>query len=179
MKAEIAKRRFTSKSMGAEAVEVIGAAIQDLSKQNACSPQTLVDAARNKKSPLHKYFEWNDSKAAEKYRRTQARFYMSVINVEYTTKETGTVSFRAFQPTYTGGLGKQWKPTLEIASTKQGMDELLEKARAELKTFREKYTALRTYAKAHGMLRAIDEFVAEDGDGDSTRPARRGIARLG
>jgi len=87
---------------------------------------------------------------------------MSVIYVEYTTKQTGAVSFRAFQPTYVNGLGKQWKPTLEIAATRQGMDELLDKARSELKTFREKYTALRTYAKAKHMLAAIDEFITTE-----------------
>ena len=160
--ADKAKHKLVSKHMGAEAVETIGAAIHGLSKETNCTPQTLVNAARSRSSPLHKYFEWDDQKAAEKYRVTQARFYMSVIYVEYTTKQTGAVSFRAFQPTYVNGLGKQWKPTLEIAATRQGMDELLDKARSELKTFREKYTVLRTYAKANHMLAAIDEFITTE-----------------
>ena len=32
------------------------------------SPRAIVDAAREPRSPRHKAFEWDDSKAAEKYR---------------------------------------------------------------------------------------------------------------
>jgi len=37
------------------------------------TPQEVVDAAREKDSPLHSLFEWDDSKAAEEYRKGQAR----------------------------------------------------------------------------------------------------------
>lgn len=37
------------------------------------TPRALVDAARDPDSPLHSFFEWDDSEAAEKYREMQAR----------------------------------------------------------------------------------------------------------
>ena len=37
------------------------------------SPQAIVNRARPKKSPLHPAFEWEDTLAAEAYRRDQAR----------------------------------------------------------------------------------------------------------
>ena len=36
-------------------------------------PAAVVEEARNKRSPLHRAFEWNDGKAAEKYRLLQAQ----------------------------------------------------------------------------------------------------------
>ena len=36
------------------------------------STEIVLDAARNKKHPLHKYFEWDDSIAGEKWRQSQA-----------------------------------------------------------------------------------------------------------
>lgn len=46
------------------------------------TPAAVVDAARkNKKSELHKCFEWDDSKAAEKYRLDQARYMLRMIVV--------------------------------------------------------------------------------------------------
>lgn len=36
-------------------------------------PEVVVDAARSPDSPLHGCFEWNDTKAAEEHRKSQAR----------------------------------------------------------------------------------------------------------
>ena len=38
------------------------------------SPQKVLEVARNPENPLHRYFEWDDTKAAEKYRRSQATY---------------------------------------------------------------------------------------------------------
>lgn len=42
----------------------------------------IVEFARPKNSPLHKYFEWDNDKAAEAYRLTQARHLVLSIEVE-------------------------------------------------------------------------------------------------
>lgn len=144
------------------AAEELGAAIEELGRSGSCTPQALVDAARDPESKLHKYFEWDDAKAAEQYRVTQARYYMRSINVEYVTEERGVIEMRAFVPTYVDGLGKVWKPTIELAATEDGMEELLQTARAELRAFTKKYATLRAYAAATSMLSAIDQFVAAE-----------------
>lgn len=36
------------------------------------SPETLLEEAKEEEHPLHRYFEWNDTAAAERYRLTQA-----------------------------------------------------------------------------------------------------------
>lgn len=42
-------------------------------KHKELTPEMVVAAAAAKSSPLHKFFEWNDSEAAKKYRLQQAR----------------------------------------------------------------------------------------------------------
>lgn len=154
--------RMTSRRLSQAAVEELSAAIEELVILRRCTPQALVDEARDPKSPLHKYFEWDDARAAEQYRLTQARYYMRSINVEYVIKDQGSFEMRAFVPGYVDGEGRQWKATLEIAATEDGMQQLLDAARDELRAFTKKYAALRAFAKATSMLKAIDDFVAAE-----------------
>lgn len=52
-------------------------------RDGACTPAALVEWARNPDAPLHQDFEWNDSEAAEAYRRDQARTIMNHLVVVY------------------------------------------------------------------------------------------------
>lgn len=45
------------------------------------TPQTLVNAARPKDSPLHRFYDWNDKEAAEKWRIEQAKYHLRCILV--------------------------------------------------------------------------------------------------
>ena len=49
------------------------------------NPQAIVDSAKNKKSILHGYFEWDDSEAARLYRIRQATRLLSHIEVKMIT----------------------------------------------------------------------------------------------
>ena len=44
-------------------------------------PASVVDAARDDESPLHDLFEWEDSRAAELFRQTQARHLINSIRI--------------------------------------------------------------------------------------------------
>jgi hypothetical protein len=49
------------------------AALAELERDNGrLLPDDVVEAARAADHPLHQFFDWNDSQAAEKYRRMQA-----------------------------------------------------------------------------------------------------------
>lgn len=45
-------------------------------------PASVVDAARDEKSPLHGAFEWDDTEAAQKYRLLQAQSLIRSFKVE-------------------------------------------------------------------------------------------------
>ena len=60
------------------------------------SPAVVLDAAKNEDSPLHKYFEWDDRKAAHLYRLTQAREIIGLcVLVESGAREYAYVPSRA------------------------------------------------------------------------------------
>lgn len=72
--------------------EEVGRTIEKLSKQTGgeVSPAMVVEEAKKKNSPLHNCFEWNNTKAAEKWRIHQARLLLGsiVINFEYSEAQT-------------------------------------------------------------------------------------------
>ena len=46
------------------------------------TPHQVVDTARRPASPLHRFFEWQDSVAAEKFRLSQARHVVNHLTIE-------------------------------------------------------------------------------------------------
>lgn len=61
--------------------------VNSLAKQHKgkITPQMVVAAAVNVKSPLHEYFEWDDSKAGVAHRLEQARSIIRSVRIVYTT----------------------------------------------------------------------------------------------
>jgi hypothetical protein len=71
--------------------------LQKLAQEHGqLTPEIVIDYASPQDSPLHKFFQWDDSKAAELYRLEQARGLIRRIKVEYVTEETKTVTVRAY-----------------------------------------------------------------------------------
>lgn len=57
-------------------------AIRD-ANDGVLTPEIVVDVARDPSHPLHSRFEWDDSVAAEKYRRDQAHQLIQKAKVSY------------------------------------------------------------------------------------------------
>jgi len=51
-------------------------------KQGIVKPEDLVEEARDKNSPIHNLFEWNDKKGAYEYRLQQGRSIINHIEIE-------------------------------------------------------------------------------------------------
>jgi hypothetical protein len=51
-------------------------------------PVDVVNSARSPKSPLHRYFEWNDAIAGEAYRLDQARMLIRSVRVSVIYEQT-------------------------------------------------------------------------------------------
>ena len=103
------------------------------------SPVQIVAKARNKDTELHKCFEWDDTKAAEKYRLYQARQVVCSLVFKEVEEKEDTTPRRIFHRTEnTGG----YKPLELIVKNQTEYEKLLEQARAELRTFKVKYHSL-------------------------------------
>jgi hypothetical protein len=61
-------------------------ALKALEKANGrLSPEDVVNAARNRRHPLHDDFEWDDAEAANRFRITQAALIIRSVRITVTT----------------------------------------------------------------------------------------------
>lgn len=114
------------------------------------SPQNIVDyAEEHPDSELHKCFTWDDSKAANEWRKQEARQVVRLL--VFADDETK-------QPTQIRVLQKAtdaYEPVKTIVRNNDEYAKLLARAKAELKAFRERYKQINELEK---VLEAIDEL---------------------
>lgn len=84
--------RFTEQD-----AQVIGTALRRLEDEDALEPARVVAEAKAPASPLHSYFEWDEKRAANRYRYAQAREMMRSIYV-VTRGAKGNSNIRTFIP---------------------------------------------------------------------------------
>lgn len=82
----------SSKRLDPGMAEVFGRAVEDLkARREGCSDADVVAFARHPLSPIHGMFEWDDSVAGEKYRRSQAATYIRALVVVQGARRTAPV----------------------------------------------------------------------------------------
>jgi len=72
--------------------EAVKRALQALERAGKLTAEDVVGEARKKTSPLHDFFEWDDSKAAESWRLEQARGLIRSVLVKVTTEDSRVIS---------------------------------------------------------------------------------------
>lgn len=63
--------------------EILAETLEEIREENGgkLRPQDVVDAARAEKSPLHHYFDWDDTHAAEQHRLWQSRQLIKRVRI--------------------------------------------------------------------------------------------------
>lgn len=109
---------------------------------DTCSLKAVVDFARDEKSEMHSCFEWDDSIAGDKYREIQAgkMIRLLVITRKKDDQEEEKTNIRFFVST--GNKDNTYTPTRLVVKNQTAYEELLERAYAELRTFKAKYSSL-------------------------------------
>lgn len=123
------------------------------------TPRAVVEEARPEGSKLHNVFEWDDEKAAEQYRLTQASHFIRCIVVRPMPEDKVKEPVRMYinqNPTDTGqyrsGSFINLKSALENPDSRA---VILSNAKHELRVFRSKYQRLKELAN---VFDAIDEL---------------------
>ena len=124
------------------------AALKGLSKKHGglLFPEVVVKAARPSSSPLHGYFTWDDSEAAEQHRLWEARQLLRVT-VEYVEHGGKERSYQVFCSLTSDRQEGGYRVTAQVLSNAQLRAQLLEDAREEMLTFRKRYYALTELAE--------------------------------
>ena len=150
-------------------------AIAAESPGNVLIPEKVVEHASDENSPLHKYFEWNDGKAAIEYRLAQAgalirRIKITIIRpeaedpkvIDMTVVRAPRMEASTVRK-YASPKGERKSPDnpdggystiTDVLSDPARMADMLETALSELRALREKYQVLSELA---GVWAAIDK----------------------
>lgn len=138
-------------------------------------PELVVEYAKKKNNPLHKYFSWDDSEAARLYRLQQARAvisvvvkvipgtqttvraYVSVSNDRADAKKAARVAAGKPEPDDDMEKATEYREITDVLSDEGRRRMLLADAYADLANFRRKYIVLTELA---GLFKEIDKVLA-------------------
>jgi hypothetical protein len=119
------------------------------------TPQDILDDARHDNSPLHSFFEWNDSAAAEHYRLQQARGLIRSVVAIYTQPDKPAVRARAYvhinEPS-----APHYRETSHAMSQTKTRKMVLDRAWNELKAWKSRYKDLEEFSALVGIIETID-----------------------
>lgn len=142
--------------------EVIQEEVQRLMKLHGgiLPPAAVVEAARDENSPIHDYFDWDDSVAAVNWRLQQAR---QLIRVCVQWEERGkepikhrvAVSLSEDRKAKGGG----YRLMVDVLADEELRLQLFNDARKELLRLREKYALLTELARVFEAIDSLEEAV--------------------
>lgn len=132
------------------------------------SKELFLDVSRPDDSPTHALFEWNDEKAAEKYRLQQSGRYIrdlkvTVIRQESKTKEMSVeLKNEPWKgPAYMNAGEKRigavrYSNVYDALRDDKKRNNMLQNAKSELSIFRRKYDKLNELS---GVFREVDKLI--------------------
>lgn len=125
----------------------------DINQIEEKTPQNLVDyAEEHPDCELYKCFTWDDRKAANEYRKTEARQVLRLlVYKEDTEEDEAPTTIRVLQ-----NVEQEYKPVKLIVKNNDEYKSLLKRAKAELASFRLRYKQI---AELETVLDAIDEIL--------------------
>lgn len=127
----------------------------------------VLDEAKDEASPLHKHFEWDDTAAADKYRRDQARYLIQKCKI--TLIENEPVSIRAFVSLQSDrDSGGGYRLTSEVVTDERRKQELLHDIQLTIARWTQKMHLLD--GDIADLLLQLEERIKRE-DGDEGRAA--------
>lgn len=122
------------------------------------APRHVIAAASRDGSPLHQYFEWDDTEAARKYRLSQAAYLIRAVVVVAAPDEQPFEPVRAFVCI----RGPEERPqafthVCAAMRDEELREKVIARAKKELQDWRKRYADLQAFAD---VFEAIDSLTA-------------------
>ena len=137
--------------------QVYGEYLAELSKEkkNQLTAQDVVNDARNTKSPIHDYFEWDDSMAAEKYRLEQARCLIRSIDIVVTYQGEEKPVRAIVCVEYSGR--EAYVPIQVVAKNADLRQQIIEKALSEIISWQGRYETYKELGLIFGAIKQTQQ----------------------
>ena len=120
-------------------VDVTSELLNIQSKHGMLTAEGVLKEAKKKRHPLHNHFDWDNTKAAKRWRVHQANMLISQATVTLTEHEPKTV--HAFVSIKTEE-GRQFVHTVDAINDKQILFQIFSQLHTRIKSIEEQLTAL-------------------------------------
>lgn len=117
------------------------------------TPDAVVNDAKSAKSPLHRYFEWDDKKAADRYRLEQARELIRSVKVHIEVRDE-TIAV----PKYVHTPGSRNQGYVEVAAIRSDVDRARETLAKEMDRVVSALRRAEAVASALGLQGEVKEL---------------------
>ena len=141
--------KFKSGTRLKVSAQAAGELCAELESQGRLTPHEVVEASRPDDAPLHSAFEWDDAKAAEKYRETQASYIIRSVEV---VPEGSSKPTRAFVSLVINENEREYHEINKVLRIRSERELLLEEAKRELTAFKNKYAVLEELADVFTVI---------------------------
>lgn len=144
----------------------IGTALAKIAEQQKgrLTPPAVVDAARDNRHPLHRFFEWDDALAAEGYRLEQARTLIRSVRI---IREDDEEPAPAFLSIADKG-GTSYRALQEVMDNADLQSSVLQAAERDLAAFEKRYRSLADICE---IIHAAREKIAARRTKHESRPS--------
>lgn len=141
--------------------QIAGETIEQITRANGkgyIEAEDLLEASKPENAPLHSCFEWDNDKAAEKFRLNQSREIIANI-ITVTVKNSNEVisePVRAFVSFNNANCKGKFIAIESAMKNTDYREQVLKNALFELRNFKQKYNA---YSELSKVFSAIDSFA--------------------
>lgn len=131
--------------------------LERLAKTQELTVDVLLEDARSPESPLHALLEWDDSIAAEKYRRRQVHRIASCIHVVY--EDTPAAKpVRAFLRVVNEENRSVYRDAITVMSNRNTRRQVIERAQREAAAAAQRYASIREVA---AIFRSASDEISQ------------------
>lgn len=139
---------------------VYGAELQRLtaSYNGMLSADEVVKEAARRSSPLHDYFDWDDSEAGRNWRRHQARLLLASIRIEVKEAPEPIHLFKNVK--ISGGEGRAYVPTVEALASDEYRQQIMTQLYARLSSINKELRLYREFGKVSEQIELLSTEFA-------------------
>lgn len=147
--------------------QIIGPQLRRLFSEGKTGNAEIVKDARPPETPLHKYFEWDDTLAAERFREHQAAKMIRSIEIKVIPAQSESLEgdrVRAFHSIKTGPTAstreRAWMNLQEVIDTPDIAGQVIEEAKHELLKWSVRYNKYRSlFPSFEDSFRPVLDFT--------------------
>jgi ribonuclease D len=142
--------------------QAVGERLARLEAKGRLTPLAVMSDARARNSPLHRFIEWDDAKAAHRYRLDQAAHLIRCVTVvvEQPDQQEGR-TIRAFVPIAGAYDTRSYIPTMRALGDAELRKQVLQQAHMELGAVAKKYRELKELSEVVEAIDRVGDLLKE------------------